>query len=109
VISVLRTVLLRNFEIVRRVGRQVRQGWPAFRKSVGGRVSALVQAARKPVSRAWQAGRGFFRVPGSYLDKGLLNLEQRLKTSDLAVVLFSLALIVACVVLTVLAVGIFRR
>ncbi len=108
-ISVLRTVLLRNFEIVRRAGRQVRKGWPAFRKSVGGRVSALVQAARKPVGRAWQAGRSFFRVPGSFLDKGLLNLEQRLKTSDLAVVLFSLALIVACVVLTVLAVGIFRR
>jgi hypothetical protein len=64
--------------------------------------------SRRASNLSQQTGK-LSRRAGESLDKGLNYTQRRLEQSDTAVIAFTLFLVIACIVLTVLAVTIWNR
>jgi hypothetical protein len=112
IVAFLRTLSLRNIEVGRkypaRAGQALRRFGSNVSKWVGSaskRVTAVRIGGKTAGQILRQAGTFIRHQPGILLDR----LQHILERSDAAVILFSLFLIVACVLLTLLAAYVWNR
>ncbi len=99
-------------EIGRKYGSQAATSVRGAARSVSSRVSKGAAEARTSGSRTSavsQRASNATRRVGESLDRGFNYTQRRLEESDTAVIAFSLILIVACIVLTTLAVYLWNR
>jgi hypothetical protein len=112
VVTLLRTLSLRNIEVGRKYPARAGQALRRF----GGNVSKWIGSASKRIATArigsrtvgqvlQRAGTFIRQQPGILLDR----LQHSLERSDAAVILFTLFLIVACVLVTALAAYLWTR
>jgi hypothetical protein len=112
IVAFLRTLSLRNIEVGRKYPARAGQALRRF----GGNVSKWVGSASKRITTVSiggrtvgqilrQAGTFIRQQPGILLDR----LQRSLERSDAAVILFTLFVIVACVLLTLLAAYVWNR
>jgi hypothetical protein len=112
VVTLLRTLSLRNIEVGRKYSSRAGQALRRF----GGNVSKWVSSAWKRVTSARIGGKTvgqILRQVGTFIrqEPGILldRLQHSLERSDVAVILFSLFLVVACVLVTLLVAYLWRR
>jgi hypothetical protein len=112
IVTFLRTLSLRNIEVGRKYPARAGQALRRFGGNVSkwiGSVSKRIAAGRiggRTVGQILRSAGTFIRQqPGILLDR----LQRTLERSDAAVVLFTLFLIVACVLLTLLAAYVWNR
>jgi hypothetical protein len=108
-----RTVALRNMEVGRKYGRQAADATRGWVNKASNRLSRGVSQAQSgkggTMDDVRQRTSKVTRQISENLDRGFNYTQRRLEVSDSAVIAFTLALVLACIVLTALAVYAWNR
>jgi hypothetical protein len=107
-----RTAAIRNMEVGRKYGRQAADATRRAVGNVSSQISKRVAGARgREINTGDISKRAsdISRRAGESLDRGFNYAQRRLEESDTAVIAFTLALVIACIVLTALVVTVSRR
>ena len=103
-VALARTLLLRDIEIGRRIGTRASTSTRQGSNAISARVMTTTRSLAKNSSDFRARARPVLRAPVERIDDGLTRLQQNLEKSDTVVIAVTLGLIVACIVLTILAV-----